>query len=234
MVIIVPMFMWSDIKSMVHYIQKRMRTREALKIPFAGQWPRLNQTHNDREWAVVPAPYGTPLNDVCKNKSSGTDTCAHELWVLLDLAQEWSTHSSFTARLSWPASYPADFSIKVYDSETLSAYLGINAQTMQPPSLQNHQRHRYARIRVVDTGVLTPGYQAATTQPAGPVPVPFVLALEPLYFGFLPPSIIPVLGYIVVAIIACCLALPKIYKHLESIALQAKQELATAGDRKCD
>ncbi|KAF5385150.1 hypothetical protein D9615_001084 [Tricholomella constricta] len=289
MAVLIPMFMWSDIKSLAHYIQKRVSTHRALKhsamlrlgffllcfalrvvanteivnirvtethdveIPFTKDWsvetshtaykldasrrPTLNHTHNDRQWTVLPAPYGTPLKQACEEQTPSTldsrrHPCPHELWVLLDLTRDWSTHSSFTLRLSWPAPYPADFSIQIYDSEALLSRFGVKPEQPRHTSSALHagQRYRFAHIRLVDTGVLTPTPKSYTdaTKPAEaePIPVPFILVLEPLYFGVLPPSVLPVLGFIALACVAAGLAVPKILDHLNSIAVQARKELA--------
>ncbi|KAG5642390.1 hypothetical protein DXG03_002848 [Asterophora parasitica] len=208
------------------------RVSEAREVdfPFTNQWPRLNYTHNDLEWDIRPAAYATPLKEVCEDKTpDALDPCPHELWILLDLRRDWSTYSSFTLRLSWPASYPADFSIQLYDPQALLNHFGVDpAQHRHLPTESNsRRRYRYARIRLVDTGVLTP--RSSSSDGSKPVPVPFIITLEPLYFRVLPPSVLPVLGFIAVACIVAGLAVPKIHKYLNSVAVQAKKELAANG-----
>ena len=65
--------------------------------------PRLNHSYNEHEWTVLPAPFGTPLQEVC-NLDTVDYPCPHELWLALDLTRDWSTYSTFTLRLSWAAS----------------------------------------------------------------------------------------------------------------------------------
>ncbi|KAF8079138.1 hypothetical protein FPV67DRAFT_98729 [Lyophyllum atratum] len=201
-------------------------------VAFASKWPRLNNTHNEREWTILPAPLGTPLRQVCGHGSHALKayghSCPHELWMVLDLTRDWTTYSSFTLRLSWPASHPADFSIQIHDFETLSAHFGVALQPTQDTTAHKPPQ-RYARIRAVDRGVLapTPKSHATDTKPAVsfPLSVPFIVVLEPLYFGVLPASVLPVLAYILLACIASYFAVPKITRHLNGIAAQAKKEL---------
>ncbi|KAG6887620.1 hypothetical protein C0992_011443 [Termitomyces sp. T32_za158] len=101
--------------------------------------------------------------------------------------------------------------------------------TTQTPLSTSHIRLRYARIRLVDIGVLTP---FASSKPTSPTPIPFILALEPLYFGVLPSSIVPVLAYIFGAFIMACMIVPPLVKYFDGTASQARKELLW--DRKCD
>ncbi|GLB43550.1 hypothetical protein LshimejAT787_1400620 [Lyophyllum shimeji] len=210
----------------------RISEAQDLELSITNEWPKLNHTHNASEWNILPATLGTPLGRVCEDKPHRTSdsnghACPHELWVVLDLTRDWNIHSSFTLRLSRPASYPADFSIQIYDPKSLSAHFGIQPQPRHARS-SRQARHRYARIRAVNTGVLTPTPESQT-KPAVPVPIPFILVLERLYFGVLPPSIIPVLAFIVFACLAAVWVVPKIVKHLEGIAMQAEKELDIGG-----
>ncbi|KAG6841576.1 hypothetical protein C0991_009611 [Blastosporella zonata] len=198
------------------------------EISFASTWPMLNHTHNEHEWTMIPSPFGTPMSDVCSSQNSAKlkmakHPCPYELWLVLDLTHDWATYSSFTLRLSWPAHYPTDFSLHIFDPESLSIYFGLPAPQnshVRPPS---QTRRRYARIRLVDTGILTPS--TPSTKPDSPAPVPFILVLEPLYFGVLPPSVVPVLGYIAIVSLFAWMSVPRIIKYLEMIAVEARKEL---------
>lgn len=77
--------------------------------------PILNQSHNELQWNIIPAPLGTPLGLVCQpNRNPRLEVngssvpwkyCPHELWIALDLMQGgWDIYNKFTVRLSWPAS----------------------------------------------------------------------------------------------------------------------------------
>ncbi|KAJ6623124.1 hypothetical protein B0H10DRAFT_1718127, partial [Mycena sp. CBHHK59/15] len=147
-------------------------------LPQALQW-------HTAEWTVVPAPLHTPLDAVCPITTGGAHhACVHELWLDLDLAHpNYAHYTSFTLRLSWPAYTPTDFRLEILDPPAVAALLRL------PPSTGAQTRRKYARIRAVDTGVLTP--------PAAPralnVTVAFVLTLEPLYLGVLPATLVPFL-----------------------------------------
>ncbi|KAG5715893.1 hypothetical protein E4T56_gene20148 [Termitomyces sp. T112] len=204
---------------------------------FTNNWPRLNHSHNECEWTVLPAPFGTPLQEVC-NSDTVDYPCPYELWLVLDLTRVWSTYSSFTLRLSWPASYPADFSLEIFNSESLSAHFERRLDLdldLDSGSLTTHQtRLRYARIRLVDIGVLTPSPTTSQIVSPKPTPIPFILYLEPLYLGILPPSVMPILAYILVVSIVACVIVPPLIRHLEKIASQAKKELSSDANYKHD
>lgn len=80
---------------------------------------------------------------------------------------------------------------------------------------------------MVDTGVRNPLSQAPVRGT-----VPFALHLEPLYFGVVPSSVLPVILFLLplIAITALFIA-PRIHRYMESIAIVAKSELSN-GPRK--
>ena len=79
-------------------------------------------------------------------------------------------------------------------------------------------RRLYARIRVVDTGVLTPASPGDNTTKAAE-PVAFIVTLEPLYFGVLSGSVIStIIILVVVAAVAAAFVLPVVSRHLTKIA----------------
>lgn len=85
-------------------------------------------------------------------------------------------------------------------------------------------RRKYARIRVVDAGVPTPA-QGSDTISSNSIPlVPVIVILEPLYFGVLPVSVTPVLGFICLVLLAASIAAPKITQYLQELATQAREE----------
>ncbi|KAG6911292.1 hypothetical protein DXG01_002131 [Tephrocybe rancida] len=203
-------------------------------ISFTNYWAKLNYTHSEYEWALLPAPLGTSMLDVCSSKDSTvrSDPCPHELWLVLDLARAWTAYSSFTLRLSWPASYPADFSLQIFNHKSLSTHFGLplgpstTSQATHTPSSAPQTRLQYARIRLVDMGVLTPYPSHAASAKPTPIPVPFILVIEPLYFGVLPPSVVPVLGYIVLVCLSAWMFVPTIIRYLNKLAEEARKELS--------
>jgi hypothetical protein len=98
-------------------------------------------------------------------------------------------------------------------------------------------RIKYARVRVVDTGIRTPTaeYKAHILKgPIKPTPVPFMLILEPLYFGIVPATVVPTVGLLVIVAIVAGLALPIVNRYLQSIAAQVRKEIRDAGANKND
>ncbi|RDB29446.1 hypothetical protein Hypma_016085 [Hypsizygus marmoreus] len=198
-----------------------------VNISLAKDWPILNPNHNELEWDIFPALLGTPVNQVCETKEPKNATCSHELWIVLDLVEAWKAYSKFTLRLSWPASFSADFSLDIYDPEKVVTHFGLEDLTTYISS-RPKTRRKYGRIRVVNTGVPTPAppshHNPIHDRLASP-PVPIILILEPLYFGVLPPTVIPVLLYLVLAIVIGALLVPIFNGYLEDVAVQVKKEL---------
>jgi len=180
----------------------------------------LNSSRSELSFAVLPAPLETPLEKVCEGSRSFR-RCPYELWVVLDLDDvRWSTYSMFTLRLSWPAFVPTEFDIALYTP----AQLYIHLQDSEPPeSKDSRTRVRYGRIRLVDAGVRNPAHPSFGMAPD---PVPFVLKLEQLYFGVLPPTVVPTLLLLVpVTAVAAFVLLPRINLTLQHFAAQARNEI---------
>ncbi|KAG7451813.1 uncharacterized protein BT62DRAFT_880984 [Guyanagaster necrorhizus] len=170
------------------------------------EWAALSASANQRQYEIVPAPLGTPISAVCP-----TSPCSHELWLKLDLSSDaWQEFTKFTLRISWAAYNPADFLIDILDGDSITS-----AKSSDPPT-----RLKYARIRLVDTGVLTPGKSVDRS-----TPIPFTVVLEPLYFGVLPASVVPILYFLVPVVLLAALTLPWINAYLESVALKARREI---------
>lgn len=78
-------------------------------------------------------------------------------------------------------------------------------------------RNRYARIRLVDTGVLTPSDHARAVDR-----IPFNVIVEPLYFGVLPASTAPTLAFILALILATATLVPTAISWADTIALDLR------------
>ncbi|OAX39225.1 hypothetical protein K503DRAFT_103161 [Rhizopogon vinicolor AM-OR11-026] len=214
-------------------------------------WPVLNYRNNQGHWNVDPALLDTPLQQVCDSETAITPanlfSCPHELWVALDLdGESWLTYSKFTLRLSWPASSPADFLLEIYGPQAIFARLPkqldqptIADASITPPHLSRTgsttTRLKYARIRAVDAGVLTPTPDLPPSAAQAVEPIPFILILEPLYLGILPASLLPTVCFLVPLLLAAALATPWIIGYLDHFVQQARQELhdrSTAQERK--
>jgi hypothetical protein len=122
---------------------------------------------------------------------------------------------------------PADFLIQIYDPLSLAPRF---------PRLTVHNntggltRNKYAHIRPVDTGVLTPLPDQSPNHhvvlPRITRSVPFTLIVEPLYVGVLPASALPVLLFMIPITFLECLALPTIINCFEQLAHKARQEIS--------
>ena len=82
----------------------------------------------------------------------------------------------------------------------------------------------YARIRVVDTGVLTPTRENIQSTPTPP-PVPFMLIVEPLYLGVIPESVLPTLKLLVPVVVIALLLVPYVNRYLDGVAANARRQI---------
>ncbi|KAK0209257.1 hypothetical protein DFS33DRAFT_520428 [Desarmillaria ectypa] len=183
----------------------------AVQAPVAvgTEWATLSAADNQRQYEIMPAPLGIPLTAVCPNSP-----CPHELWLKLDLSNnDWQRFTKFTLRISWAAYNPADFLIDILDGDAITS-----TKSSDPPT-----RLKYARIRLVDTGVVAPGMSVDR-----PAAVPFTVVLEPLYFGVLPASVLPTLYFLIPIVLLAAVSLPWINAYLEDVALKARREVRLA------
>ncbi|KAJ3739779.1 hypothetical protein DFH05DRAFT_1406710 [Lentinula detonsa] len=186
----------------------------------AHDWHVLSPGANEKPFTVLPAPLGTRMNSVCsapQDLLSKTPDCAHEVWIKLDLDYaNWKPYTKFTLRISWPGSSPADFGINILNPEATSSR--FTGTPMTPPALT---RVKFARIRVLDTGVISPLSGVTEVRP-----VPFIVTLEPLYLGVIPASIIPFLWTLLPVLVISAFLVPYANAYLQSVAADAKREIA--------
>ena len=118
--------------------------------------------------------------------------------------------------------------MKIFDPAGIS--LSIPASPHQQPQ---KTRRKYARIQLVFTGVLTP-----RTRPPPPEAItriiPIFLKLEPLYFGVLPESVVPVIWLMIPVVIIGAVAASKANKYFQSVVEEAKKEVAAMKAQKAD
>ncbi|KAF7307404.1 hypothetical protein MIND_00534600 [Mycena indigotica] len=194
------------------------------------EWSWLHQ-RTTTNWTMTPAPFGTPLTAV---------SAAHERWFVVDLPKRGA--KKFTLRLSYPASSPTDFSVAIFDPADALIALSLSPATASGPAT----RRKYARIRAVDTGVLTPpfkphssrlielfysvyfpGFYSQSPGRSNKTDVQFVLTLEPLLLGVLPASLAPLAIFsIILLVVVARTMLPRISNGLENVAAEARRELA--------
>ena len=120
--------------------------------------------------------------------------------------------------------YPTDFYIEVFSSNAARLILTRNATHLldngTTDNLSTKTRRRYARIRLLDTGVREPSKPAVITDPT-----PFIVILEPLYFGFLPASVSPVLLFMTpICCFSLLLIIPRVHGHLSQVANEVRVE----------
>ncbi|KDR85832.1 hypothetical protein GALMADRAFT_218910 [Galerina marginata CBS 339.88] len=191
-------------------------------LPFTHAWPILRPGASNIQFNATSAKLGSDLpQKICPNLNEWhperPDLCPHELWVVLELdGIEWKNFNKFTLRASWPAFHPTDISMKIYNPGSLGAFA-----TRDPGITLSKTRRKYARIQMVHAGVLTPAANNVGDD-ASRYLVSIYLVLEPLYFGVLPSSVIPVLFAIVAAIVIGLPIAWKINTYFQSIVQKAK------------
>lgn len=124
----------------------------------------------------------------------------------------------------WSGQFPADFDIEVVSAERLFSELpeDVRGSDISVPA---RSRQMYARVRVVDAGVRTP-IADGSHEHATPEPVPFILILEPLYFGVLPASVLPTVAFLgVIVLITACRVVPSAQRYLCAIADEVRKEV---------
>ncbi|KAJ7269262.1 hypothetical protein B0H12DRAFT_1094914 [Mycena haematopus] len=213
----------------------------------ARSWPTLRPRSTTR-WALARAPYGTPLSAVCASgtsppgSESESERCPHELWLALDTPD---TYGRWTLRLSWPASTPTDFRLDVLDPRAAAALHLIPPEVGAPTTTR-----KYARIRAVDAGVRTPGalwtpnvyalfarafqnssvvsYPDSDSEEDEDEKVHLILTLEPLLFGVLPETVVPVL-LMAIAVVVLLIhpggILEWVQKGVDGLVREARREL---------
>ncbi|KAH9885441.1 hypothetical protein C8Q73DRAFT_795858 [Cubamyces lactineus] len=195
-----------------------------------NEWPVLSPLHAQVLLRVSPAPTDTPIASVCEPISGNIPgDCPHETWLTVDLdASPWLSYSKFTLRVSWPAMHPADFFIDIYSPSQLAERFGHSKDA--PDHSAALTRKKFARIRVVHSGVFTPSPENVKRTVE---PVPFIVLVEPLYLGVLPASLVPTLTFLLAVVaVAGFVVLPRVNGLLFSAAEQVKVEISATGDHK--
>lgn len=204
--------------------------------------PKLTARSSTLQLNILSAPLGSALPQaICGSlhqwQPGNPRPCPHELWLSLNLDdEEWKDFDKYTLRLSWPAfvsiqlsfylnitqgsdtdiQHPTQITMDIYDPSSLGTFA-----TKDTSSNTEKARRKYARIQMVHSGVLTPGIVLDDNSRYN---VPFILTLEPLYFGVLPKSVVPVVFAIVVAILLGLPIAAKINGSLQNIMLEAKRD----------
>ncbi|KAI0036117.1 hypothetical protein K488DRAFT_82383 [Vararia minispora EC-137] len=195
--------------------------------PAPSAWPTLDARNSELPFVLNPAPLGTPLLAVCEHDEPPIEACENELWAVLDLDDvRWAKFGAFTLRASIPASHPADFLLEVYTPEDIQRRLSFEHSVV--PSSSPPRRTLYARIRASHTGV------APSPASVPPPAIPFRLALEPLYFGAVPASTVPIGAFVVfVAAAALYAGSAFVVPELERLAEKTRIEMREGAEKGC-
>ena len=71
----------------------------------------------------------------------------------------------------------------------------------------------------------TPTGNAALDASRTPEEVPFNLILEPLHFGVVPETVLPILAFLVPVVILAGMAVPYVNRYLDKIVRDARREV---------
>jgi len=107
----------------------------------------------------------------------------------------------------------------IYNPSSLSAYSAGGVA-----SSQSRTRNKYARIQLAHTGVLTP-FKNNPLANGSRYDVSFILKLEPLHFGVLPESVIPIICSILIAIVLGFPLTLRVNNYLQRMVQQARNEI---------
>ncbi|TFK24251.1 hypothetical protein FA15DRAFT_641250 [Coprinopsis marcescibilis] len=209
------------------------------EIQFQHTWPTLDAYTSSIRWGLgANPPNTTDIADdpqPCSNVFSWTPTrsaqgCLRELWVILDLdCEPWKKYNNFTLRISWPASYPVEAHVRVFEPSALT-----HLSTPGPPrryktrSASSMTRQKYGRIQLVSTVVWTPEAQAIEEFLKTLDAVPIIITLEPLLLGILEASQLPTVIAVVLALILGFFIARLVISHLEDVVTLRSQPKETA------
>ncbi|KAG7100022.1 hypothetical protein E1B28_001808 [Marasmius oreades] len=183
-------------------------------------WTILRPQENEQMLSVPSVPHKRDQASKRRPPSSSDEGISqqNEVWLKLALdEEEWKAFSKFTLRVSWPANYPTDFSIDILSPEAMASHFS-SAKISRNSTVTT--RVKYARITAVHTGVIIPALSHIE-----PKPVPFVVILEGLYFGVLPASVVPIVGFIALVLPGMWFVVKKIIETVECVAEEARKEL---------
>ncbi|PVF98224.1 hypothetical protein CPB86DRAFT_814939 [Serendipita vermifera] len=165
-------------------------------------------------------------------------------WYYKPLVKDTRTETKFTLRISWPASTPAEFTIKLF---SLDYFLSdMTPQQKGSTELNGPTRRLFARIRSSATkfrraprpdGSVLPFQFTLFPKwflPAPEIPEPdgrgsarvvkFHVILEPLILGVLPESLLPGLGFMLCLVVPAILfVVPRINAEMEKLANRARK-----------
>ncbi|KAI0830860.1 hypothetical protein BC628DRAFT_909015 [Trametes gibbosa] len=199
----------------------------------ASEWRVLAPTNPQTLLHVLPAPLGASIVDVCEPATFESPwACPHEAWLAVHLNEPpWSSYSMFTLRISWPASYPTNFFIDLYTPNSLGTPVHDTTNIQSRGALDaSSTRTKFARIRLVNEGVLTPS-RANQNRTIGPIP--FFVTVEPLYLGVVPASLVPTLLFLLGLVgVTSLVVLPRISKHMFAVAERVLADSTEAKKRR--
>lgn len=116
--------------------------------------------------------------------------------------------------------HPCDIYLKIYDPMQVA------------PQQWHHQplhstRNKYVHVYAVSTGVPTPSPTGEDMTWLRREPIPLTLVLEPLLFGVLPQSVLPVVLVMVGAIGVALALLPYVLRYYDPILVDVRRIIDT-------
>ncbi|KAF8910205.1 hypothetical protein CPB84DRAFT_1743643 [Gymnopilus junonius] len=160
-----------------------------LKLAFTEKWPILRPSSSSTQINVTSAPLGSVLP-----RTTQMNGQASEVYSPVVLAAFNPTISSWN-----------------FDPQSLQVFADQNIAIEATET-----RRKYARIQFVHTGVLTP-WASNKLDDTSRYTVPIHIIVEPLHFGVLPSSVIPVVCSIIAVIVVGLPIAARINRYLYGI-----------------
>ncbi|KAF9516586.1 hypothetical protein BS47DRAFT_1483921 [Hydnum rufescens UP504] len=175
----------------------------------------------------APVSDGRVVWDVCEDIPFGK--CPYESWFIIPV----DSVGYKTLRVSWPASYPAEFSIRLFTPSTLMALIEPShprehpepphhSQTQDPMTDPSPPSWYYVRILAKSRGVRTPPLHLPS---ALSFLAPFIRPIHSLLLlcpRLVPRSLLSTLAFLACAVtVASRFVVPPITRFLEKIARSA-------------
>lgn len=116
--------------------------------------------------------------------------------------------------------HPCDIFLKIYDP------LQVASQQLHNQPL-HLTRKKYAHVYAISTGAPTPSLTGEDMTWLRREPIPLTLVLEPLLFGVLPQSVLPVVLVMLVAIGVALALLPYVLRYYDHILVDVRRTIGT-------
>ncbi|KZV69976.1 hypothetical protein PENSPDRAFT_752901 [Peniophora sp. CONT] len=181
---------------------------------WADSWPVLDSRVQETLLALDQCSH---LRDKAESVGSG---CVEDAWVMLDFDDPaWAKYDAFTVKVSNPASVPVDIEMELLPPFHLPIQRAIASATdaRLPPT-----RRQYAHVWYTLSSTPSPLLKSDNA-----TSIPFNLAVEPLFLGVVPLSVVPLVATIPVLILLAHLATTYlVLPALDPVVRNARAEMA--------